>query len=147
MSSEQFREITQGGVDFENIYIEIQYFYKIRENCHLHVKINGECFTEHERERFIELFHGCSDTFNIDHVVNVWSGIQLTEEKTTMYDLETAQSEEKLVCPQMFYELMIHSNGDVSPCCVDYNYLSENLGNVKVNTLKEIWCGERLLQM
>lgn len=47
----------------------------------------------------------------------------------------------------MFYEIMVHSDGSVSPCCVDYSYKRENLGNVKTESLKDIWNGKRILQL
>lgn len=151
LSNQQFRELVGINVDFEKLYSEIRYFYKIRGNCHLHVKINEECFSERERERFVELFSDCSDTLNIDHVANLWSGMQLAEKNTTLYDTPAVQAagsdKRPVVCPQMFYELMIHRNGDVSPCCVDYCYSTENLGNVKVNTVKEIWNSKKIKQM
>lgn len=147
LSSEQFHDVVGVNVDFEKIYSEIRYFYKIRENCHLHVKICGQYFSKEEQERFVELFSDCTDTINIDYAANTWPGIRVADEKTTQYDIQIVQPWEQPVCPQIFYELMIHSNGDVSPCCVDYDYLTENIGNVKATTIKEIWNGKKLLQI
>ena len=150
LSDQQFREIAGVKVDFEKFYSQIRYFYKIRGNCHLHIKINGECFSEQEQEKFVELFGDCSDTLNITHVVNLWSGINLSEGDATMYNTPAVQAENDqrpAVCPQIFYELMIHSNGDVSPCNPDYTYLTENLGNVKKTTVKQLWHGEKILRL
>ena len=139
-------------IDFNEIYRQIKFFYRIRKQCHLHIKINGDCFTEKEQMDFVELFKDYCDTLNIDHIVNVWSGIEvIKEQKGTMYggakELLTREAEDKIVCPQMFYEILIHSDGSVSPCCVDYNYKNENLGNVRNKSLKEIWNSSRLLQI
>lgn len=136
-------------VDFFKMYHQIQYFYNIRQQCHLHIKINGECFTEDEKDHFVELFKDYSDTLNIDHVVNVWSGITIKEQNSneTMYGLKPSNNIGRYICPQMFYEIMVHSDGSVSPCCVDYHYKKENLGNVKTETLKNIWNSSRLQQV
>ena len=107
-------------VSFQQIYKQIQYFYKIRGACHLHVKINGESFDEAQRVRFGRMYDG---------EASVW---------------ETSADDRRIVCPQMFYELLIHSDGSVSPCCVDYGYKAENLGNVYESDLQKIWNGSRL---
>ena len=138
---------------FDEIYKQIQYFYSIRKQCHLHVKINGDCFTENEKERFVLLFKDHCDTLNIDHVVNVWPDMEVVgNQGQTMYDYDvgertTYEFASNGICPLMFYELHIHSNGAVSPCAVDYNYKNENLGNVKTQSLKEIWNSYKLLQI
>ena len=131
------------------MYEQIKYFYSIKKQCHLHVKINGDCFTEEEKERFVKMFKDCCDTLNIDHVVNVWSGMDIAEKQgVTMYDYDIENhadnKEENRICPQMFYELLIHSDGSVSPCCVDYQYKKENLGNIKKQSLKNIWNGDKM---
>lgn len=147
------KRITGIETSFEKMYMEIQYFYQIRGKCHLHVKINGEDYSEAKRERFVELFKDCTDSINIDHIVNVWPGLEIvkTEEKR-MYDYhlqELSNLGEKLppVCPLMFYELVIHTDGTVSPCAVDYTYQKENLGTIKREHIKDIWNGEKLRNM
>ena len=151
LSTGQFKKIVGVEADFERIYSSILYFYSIRKNCHLHIKINGECFSEEEQQRFICLFQDCCDTFNIDHVVNIWPGMEMTREREhTIYDFDEDDAKKirgGVLCPQMFYELMVHSDGSVSPCCADCNYQNENLGNVALSTLKEIWNSEKLLQI
>ncbi len=89
LSTGQFKKIVGVEADFERIYSSILYFYSIRKNCHLHIKINGECFSEEEQQRFICLFQDCCDTFNIDHVVNIWPGMEMTREREhTIYDFD-----------------------------------------------------------
>ena len=68
---EHFRNYVGAKVDFNRLYKQIQYFYTIRESCHLHVKINGDYFSEEEKAEFVNLFKDCTDSINIDHVVNV----------------------------------------------------------------------------
>ena len=153
MNDEDFKKIVGVNVNFNKMYEQIKYFYDIRESCHLHVKINGDYFSEEEKERFVYLFNDCTDSINIDHIVNVWPGLNVTEKNNyRMYDfdiegLKNADKSRRPVCPLMFYELLIHSDGTVSPCAVDYSYKEENLGSVLHETLKEIWEGNQLLKM
>lgn len=153
ISNEHFKNIVGVNVNFDGMYEQIKYFYSIRKQCHLHVKINGDYFSEKDKEKFVYLFKDCTDSINIDHVVNVWPGLEVTDNNAQrMYDydlenLKTEQSGRKAVCPLMFYELLVHSDGSVSPCAVDYNYKKENLGNISSQTLKNIWRGEQLLEI
>ena len=146
---EHFREFVGVRVDFAKMYEQIQYFYSIRKNCHLHVKINGDYFTEEEKVRFVELFKDCTDSINIDHVVNVWPDLTVSDKEQRMYDYDLEnlrKNDTKLppVCPLMFYELHVHSDGRVSPCAVDYSYKIQNLGNIYDTCLYDIWKGKAL---
>lgn len=153
INDEHFKSIAGVNVNFDRMYEQIKYFYSIRGKCHLHVKINGDYFSEEDKEKFVYLFKDCTDSLNIDHVVNVWPGLEVTEnDAQRMYDydlenLKNTRPDRKEVCPLMFYELLIHSDGSVSPCCVDYDFKNENLGNVLYNEIKSIWEGEKLLKM
>lgn len=153
ITDEHFKKIAGVSIHFDEIYEQIQYFYQIRKQCHLHVKINGECFREDEKEKFVYLFKDCTDSLNIDHVVNVWPEIKVAEDgRERMYDydlenLENVDKDRKAVCPLMFYELLIHSDGLVSPCAVDYKFRRENLGSILNTSIKDIWTGERLREI
>ena len=152
IKDEHFRKFTGKNIEFNKIYRQIKYFYHIRKQCYLHIKINGDYFSKEEQDYFVKLFRDYSDTLNIDHIVNVWSGIKIIDKNNqTMYggkkEWEKREVEDNILCPQMFYELLIHSDGSVSPCCVDYKYRNNNLGNVRSISLKEIWNGEQLSQM
>lgn len=153
LHDDDFKKIVGVKVNFQKIYEEIQYFYHIRGKCHLHVKINGEDYSEEKKEKFVELFKDCADSVNIDHVVNVWPGLEMAKaDGNRMYDynlkgLSNERDRLPAVCPLMFYELLVHADGSVSPCCVDYEYNKQNLGNVMQKNLKEIWNGKQLRNM
>ncbi len=150
LCDDDFKRIVGVKVDFDKLYNEIKYFYSIRKQCHLHIKINGEGFNEEQRIRFVELFKDYSDSINIDHVTNVWPGLSFNgSDGKHMYDLDVNKTSDgvnklRTVCPLMFYECVIHPDGSVSPCCVDYNYKRQNLGNIKEKLLLDIWQGEEL---
>ena len=44
----------------------------------------------------------------------------------------------RIACPMAFTTMTVRSNGDVSPCCVDF-VGGTNLGNVDDSSLQEIW--------
>ena len=92
LENEHFKKIVGVEVDFPEMYDQIKYFYSMRRQCHLHIKINGDCFSKEEHERFVRLFKDYSDTLNIDNVVNVWSGIKITNSHKTMYAMSDAKN-------------------------------------------------------
>lgn len=50
-------------------------------------------------------------------------------------------------CALLYHGLMLYANGNIGACsCRDYEATSSELilGNVRENTLQEIWCGEKL---
>lgn len=89
VKDEHFKNIANVYVDFEKLYQEIRYFYENKGTCYLHVKINGDDYSEEDKEEFVTLFRDCADSINIDHVVNAWPGIQITEDMgNTMYEIQ-----------------------------------------------------------
>lgn len=149
ISDEHFKKFVGVEVDFHKMYKQIIYFYQNREKCHLHVKINGDYFSDDEKMQFVQMFKNCTDSINIDHVVNVWPGLKINDKKQRMYDFDIENlnhQDDDLppVCPLMFYELLIHSDGTVSPCAVDYDFTNQNLGNIFDSNIWDIWNGDLL---
>lgn len=146
LKDEDFERIVGHKVEFERVYNQIKYFYEKKKKCHLHVKINGDDYSDEEKERFVELFKDYSDSINIDNVADVWSGIEIaTGSNPKMYNesLDNDYNGEKIVCPQLFYEMTIHPDGSVSPCCADYKYTEQSLGNIQTESISEIWNSAR----
>lgn len=54
--------------------------------------------------------------------------------------------DDRQACPYPFYNLVVKSNGDVVPCCVAWED-SLVVGNVREQTLLEIWQGEKLARI
>ncbi len=137
LSDEDFIRITNTKVNYEQLLDNIQYLYQKREKCHVHIKIIGDYFSDEQKEYFIATMGDIADTINIDGATDHWSG--LTDMyKGQQYDVGGVY-ENKTICALCFYELVIHSDGSVSPCVVDWKKDSQNLGNVYETTLKKIW--------
>lgn len=51
---------------------------------------------------------------------------------------ETKLIPESYTCPQPYERLVIKGNGEVTPCCAQYNY-KLRMGNISQNTIFEIW--------
>ncbi|WP_408072053.1 radical SAM/SPASM domain-containing protein [Butyrivibrio sp. JL13D10] len=106
-----------------------------------------------ENEQFLERFGPVVDEVYIDKPHN-WIA---TEEKSfigSLYkedqrdeldkDLKKTRKQ-RIACPMPFTTIAIRSNGEVSPCCVDW-IGGTNLGNIQIDTLKNIWNGDAMYE-
>jgi radical SAM protein with 4Fe4S-binding SPASM domain len=150
VSNKGYKDITQiSHTTYDDIYNNVAYLYKYKmannPNVRLHVKIEDTGLTKKEIQKFMSDFTPISDTISIDHLMG-WAStgeqdltLGVNSDKKT--DGSYKSNNEKNVCPTIFYSLSISFNGDISPCCIDWNH-SLVLGNVNDNSLLEIWNGE-----
>lgn len=153
LSDENYLSFSNKKISFNKILSNIKYFHALNTkygNCHIHIKINGDYYSNEDKERFLRIFENYCDSIFIDRVANIWPMLDISE--TLKINLSKEQKEdstlshqygckkENNLCPSIFYQLMIHSNGDISPCCADY--LGKiTLGNIKTHNLKSLWGG------
>jgi len=136
LSQEQYLKNCNAKINFNQIKENCMYLFSIKKNLNIHICGKASLFTEKEQGEFIELFGQHCDTIYLDNIVNIWPGIKVTNKSGNRYNF-SGQTEEK-ICPSPFYQMVIHSSGKVSPCCVDY---MEKLimGDVVENNLVDIW--------
>ena len=137
-----FERIANVKVSFSTMFDNIKYIYANRKECYFHIKIIGEYFTENEKKYFIDEVGQYADSINIDGLINHWSGVKVTNLHRQQYAVNEDFLQEWSICALCFYELMIHSDGSVSPCAVDWQKDKQNLGNIYDSTLKKIWNSE-----
>ena len=104
-------------------------------------------------EKFYTAFDACCDYTFIENIVpqvprelsdeekeKMWIG---NTEKQNVYLVENAGS---AVCERLFYHFTVNSLGNVYPCDLNEDE-ALHLGNVRTDSLKEIWHGDQLLQL
>lgn len=96
-------------------------------------------------EEFLRAFADVGDEVLIEPIMN-WNDPD--EGNLAQIDRDVLQRREyfahkKDVCPFPFYTLVIHSDLKVSACCVDWNKKTV-IGDLRTETLKQIWTGEAL---
>jgi radical SAM protein with 4Fe4S-binding SPASM domain len=98
-----------------------------------------------ENERFIRMYRDVADEVYIDKP-HSWIKVEGADFIKNYYkdgaggaitDLKM-NSTRRIACPMAFTTMAVRSNGDVSPCCVDF-IGGANLGNVDERSLREIW--------
>lgn len=155
-NQERYRKITNcAAVDIEQIIQRLQSIQDMKrtlgkEKPFVSAKML-DTYTD-ENAEFLECFSPVADEVYIDKPHN-WIA---TEEKSFIGSLYEEQGEEllkklesalsdRIVCTMPFTTLAIRSNGDVSPCCIDWAG-ETNIGNVREESIREIWEGDRLYE-
>ncbi|MBF0594324.1 MAG: radical SAM protein [Candidatus Omnitrophica bacterium] len=96
---------------------------------------------------FIKMYQDVADEIYIDkpHNWTMTEGARFTDAlyKDTAAAVQDmhAESQHRRVCPMAFTTMAVRSNGDVAPCCIDFNG-GTNLGNVNRIDLKGLWLSE-----
>jgi radical SAM protein with 4Fe4S-binding SPASM domain len=93
--------------------------------------------TSHPEEipLFQEQWKEIADDCRVE-IIHNWGGTD-----ARLVQLSQPKPEARKVCSKPFYELVIKANGDVTPCCADWDG-SLKIGNILESSLPEIWEGE-----
>jgi radical SAM protein with 4Fe4S-binding SPASM domain len=146
LSAQGYQDIAGAkNFNFEKFIEHIRFFYGIKKNCRLTIKIaNLSIKTDTDREKFFEVFSSLCDEIFIEKIYPIWPGFKLPFEYQENKEGQYGQLvSEKKVCPQIFTVLAIKCDGTISPCSVDWdNQIC--LGNIYSNTLFELWNGDAL---
>lgn len=106
-----------------------------------------------ENDEFLEKFSSVADEVYIDKPHNwvasdeksfIGSLYKEEQQEALKKDMEKTYAK-RIACPMAFTTLAIRSNGEVSPCCVDW-VGGTNLGNIKDTPIREIWNGDAMYE-
>jgi MoaA/NifB/PqqE/SkfB family radical SAM enzyme len=124
MNAEQYADFSRYQIDFETFVGNIAYFYEHRKQCEMNVKINGDILTEEQTRAFYETFGNITDGIFVERAIDYWPTFQ--QEKVdideTVNILGDASRNEVLICPYIFYEMAINSDGSYSLCRFDWKH-------------------------
>jgi radical SAM protein with 4Fe4S-binding SPASM domain len=135
VTDEGYEKVSGRKVSIGDMVRDIAYFYKIKGNTKVHVKIIDMGLSEDDIKRFHDLFDPISDEATVEYVIPFINEIPLTNDKgKTKHGGPESESK---ICSMPFYMIALEPNGDLVPCCssvVPYCY-----GNVKKESIKEMW--------
>ena len=83
---------------------------------------------------------------NVEHIVPLWPKLNISETLTPLLKKKSRWDKdfnERQVCVQIFKGLQVCANGDVVPCCVDWERVNL-LGNINNTSFDELWIGQQL---
>jgi len=154
VNQEKNAQITQTGYEVKDIYNNIRNFRKIRDEMNkkepfLYIK-TIDSFDKNETEAFMNTYKNIADEIAVEPLTN-WNGYEgrqviKNNSEDTYSDWNATLIDKKEVCPYPFFTLAIKCSGDVVLCCVDWNNATI-VGNLREQSLSEIWFGEKLRSM
>ncbi|HOP41550.1 MAG TPA: radical SAM/SPASM domain-containing protein [Geobacteraceae bacterium] len=145
LSNEQFLEFTGVKVDFDKFVDNIRKLYEMKGNCEILIKIAGDFLSEEDKQKFFSIFGDYADRIFIENVAPCWPEFDVANRLDVSMDkgIYDQPLSEVMTCPYIFYSLSVNSDGSVSLCFLDWSR-KLILGDIKTESLKKIWNGERL---
>ncbi len=141
----QYLKFSNYKIDFNNLVKNVAYLYKNKKNCEIIVKINGDAISKKDGKNFYKIFGNIADGVYVEHIMSCWANYELKEVKVNQkVGIYGQKIKEVMVCPYVFYSFSINSDGSASACFLDWAR-KLIIGDVKKETVKDIWNGEKLL--
>ena len=145
---QKHEEITGTRFDIREIYENLKVLQEVKRHAgseYPFVALKILDTYGRENDDFFKMYNSVADEIYIDKPHN-W--IVNGEDKFTdiLYKNNSGQADKDIkdnenqrkACPMVFTTMAVRSNGDVSPCCIDF-IGGTNLGNINDKTLKELW--------
>ena len=140
-------------LDFDTVTDNVKYFLNYKKSLNktkpeTRVTIIDMKPTKDEVADFVKYWSPLADKVDINHY-NTWGGTQDelnyddSHENSKHQDkLKESQNEKfDFACTHPWEEMVIGADGRVGLCCLDHE-LNEQVGDIKLNTLQEIWQGD-----
>jgi radical SAM protein with 4Fe4S-binding SPASM domain len=152
IDAERHKEITKSNIHPDLIRNNVRNLFELRKRegkkkPFIYAKMINP-FDDAEEKAFFENYSDISDEAVIEQPMS-WDNPEGFDFIDSVYDKDKEIDRTKLfahrkeVCSFPFYTLVVHSSGDVSVCCVDWEKKTV-CGNVFKESLKDIWHGPKL---
>ena len=143
VSAEQIYKNTGKRIDFDAYVRNIRDLCSRRENCTIYIKSIKDVLSASEQERFYEIFGEMADRVYLERLSPAWPAFDVS---LSGYECENVGNyeqpvENRMVCPYIFYIMVVNADGSVSTCVGDWKH-TQLAGNIRKSSLKEIWLGE-----
>lgn len=140
LTNVKYYEISNVNIDIHKLIKSIEYFYNERDACKVFVKIVDIAFNSiDDEQKFHQMFDDISDMAYVEEIIPQFNSVNYgfldNSNQRTTYGEPLLSIE---ICSMIFYTMQISSNGNVCPCCVDYNE-TLTFGNASKSTLYNIW--------
>lgn len=146
LDPEKYQEFSGYSFSFERFVENITYFYSIKKDANVVIKISDAvCSSEHDQQRFYQIFSPICDKICIEHAVPFWHDLtsKTKDDGRTIYGEPVTRKE---VCPVPFFSIAVQANGIVTACCIDWkNQLP--MGDARTQSLFSIWNGAKYKEL
>ncbi|MBU3176435.1 radical SAM protein [Clostridium estertheticum] len=146
ISADQYKKTCGTSIDFDRFISNLTYLYNHRKDTQIYIKaIDATLKSKEDEQLFFEIFGSISDRIYIEHLIVMQQ--QMDELKGIVDGTKNFYNEEldvnRKVCAQAFYFLQVGCDYDTFPCPNPGLPKSLSMGNMKENTLLEIWNGAK----
>lgn len=146
VNDEQYEKTCGKKIDFEKFVQNLTYLYKYRKNAQIYIKtIDATLKNEEDKSAFYSIFGNICDKIYIEHLIVMQQQMEnlkgVVDGSRNFYNEELDVN--RKVCAQSFYFLQIGCDYDTFPCPVPGLDKELSMGNLKENTLMEIWNGSK----
>lgn len=144
LDEEGYEKIAKAKIDVEQLRHNLEDLYNHKgDNLTLYIKINNLALNGKEDEqKFYDTYGDICDAIFIEGISHIFPNFEIENERVNESRYGGQCVIRRKVCAQAFKTLNIAANGDISPCSVDWAH-KVVMGNVRENTLPEIWNGEK----
>ena len=142
-TKEDFEEIM--GLDFNRVYAHIQNFMSIHKKLNSTTRIQLLMLAQKNNETHIKEFTQLFTRLGIEHISTggiLNYGSALNNDKIK-HRFQRPTGNRLNPCWRLWTNLVIASNGKACLCCYDFDN-KITLGDVRENTIQEIWQGDEL---
>ena len=123
INAEQYLDFSGHKMNYDAFVENIAFFYEHRKQCEMNIKINGDILTPWQEEEFYRLFGNITDGISVEHTIEYWPKYnEMRVDFDENVSLLGGKSREVQVCPYVFYEMCINSDGTYSLCRFDWNH-------------------------
>lgn len=144
LSDEGYERVTGVKISFNKYVENIRDLYQNRGNCFVYIKlIDIGNLKQADRDFFYDTFGNICDEIFIENAVPIWK--DTTSNENILKDVGSYGQpiRYKKVCPFIFTRMIVNYDGTVVLCCTDWER-KEIIGDVKTESLFNIWNGEKL---
>jgi len=145
VSDEQIFKNTKRHIDFKKYSENIIDLCKNSNDCIIYVKGIKDVLSSDEQKYFIDVFGEWADRIYLERLSPAWPDFDIQQsgysyEKIGNYE---QPAENRIVCPYIFYVMVVNSDGTCDTCVGDWKH-HQIIGDLKNESLKNIWLGESL---
>ncbi|WP_163339290.1 radical SAM/SPASM domain-containing protein [Desulfopila sp. IMCC35008] len=146
ISAQQYRNVCGKDVDFDKFIKNLEYLQMKKKNTQVYIKAIDAAFeTQEEEDMFYKLFSPLADRIYVEHLVQMQQHhdkIKGTVDASKDFFGKECDPNRK-VCGQSFYFLQVGCDLDTFPCPVPGLPKTLSMGNIKYNTILDIWNGRK----
>ncbi|MGD0281080.1 MAG: radical SAM/SPASM domain-containing protein [Dissulfurispiraceae bacterium] len=142
LSAEDYLRISKVNINYQELIEKLDALYANRGECKIYIKIHNEAVpSESSKAMFFDLFGNRCDEIYIENLVPMWP--QFDAAYATGKFRWGKEVVKRKVCAQIFKGVQVQADGEVVPCCIDWNRVNV-IGNINNESVYEIWNGEKL---